>query len=192
MAGADGDAPLRATECEAACFRFAMEGEAGAGGSAGGVRAPLVAMVDDGLCWRCASDGGGRGTRSQRPKSSLAAGLHHMPCAAGGRNWAGGRQSGSAGAMLLAVTRRRAGTGRCDVREVWPRSRCSGGSAMNATRSAKARPSAAARHGPVATADNFPPPLSSPCSVPRLPFQTHSPRPRRQMNALHPLPDSSR
>jgi hypothetical protein len=39
------DAPLATIELVAACFRFAMDGDVGAGGRAGGVRVPLAAMV---------------------------------------------------------------------------------------------------------------------------------------------------
>jgi hypothetical protein len=42
---AGSDAPLDTIELVATCFRFANEGEAGAGGSDGGVRVPLAAMV---------------------------------------------------------------------------------------------------------------------------------------------------
>ena len=57
--GPDADAPLRARECVALSLRFAMDGEAGAGGRAGGERVPLAAMAMDGWCealgcWRCA------------------------------------------------------------------------------------------------------------------------------------------
>lgn len=39
------DAPLTTTELVAACFRFARDGDVGAGGREGGVRVPLAAMV---------------------------------------------------------------------------------------------------------------------------------------------------
>jgi hypothetical protein len=42
---ADTDAPVETIELAAACFRFARDGDVGAGGSVGGVRAPLAAMV---------------------------------------------------------------------------------------------------------------------------------------------------
>lgn len=53
-------APLGAFARGLASLRFAAEGDAGAGGSVGGVRVPLAAaMVLAGCCWRCASDGVG-------------------------------------------------------------------------------------------------------------------------------------
>jgi hypothetical protein len=42
---ADPNAPLATIELVAACFRFAMDGDVGAGGRAGGVRVPLAAMM---------------------------------------------------------------------------------------------------------------------------------------------------
>jgi hypothetical protein len=42
---ADTDAPLRTTELVGACFRFASEGDVGAGERGGRVRVPLAAMV---------------------------------------------------------------------------------------------------------------------------------------------------
>jgi hypothetical protein len=54
---ADTDAPLGTIGPVASCFRFTSDGDAGAGGSDGGVRVPLAAMVIAGMrCSRCASD----------------------------------------------------------------------------------------------------------------------------------------
>lgn len=45
FAGATGDAPLARSASFSVRFRFAIEGEAGAGGSDGGVRAPFVVVA---------------------------------------------------------------------------------------------------------------------------------------------------
>lgn len=45
---ADTNALFGTIELVATCFRFAADGDAGAGGSDGGVRVPLAAMAGDG------------------------------------------------------------------------------------------------------------------------------------------------
>lgn len=57
------------------------EGELGAGGSDGGVRVPLAAvMVTFGCCWRCAMDAvGWNALRAARVVLSLSASQHSLP-----------------------------------------------------------------------------------------------------------------
>lgn len=86
---ADTDAPLATIDLVAACLRFASDGDCGAGGSVGGVRVPLAAMVMvKREVSRCASDvvGGGRaqsgrsGCQSAFFTNTLCAQEEGAPC----------------------------------------------------------------------------------------------------------------
>jgi len=71
FAGADTDAPLATCASVSVRFRFASDGDAGAGGSDGGVRAPLAEAMVMGV--RAVRDAGAmpsrRATRSGPPDS---------------------------------------------------------------------------------------------------------------------------
>jgi hypothetical protein len=72
---ADTDAPLETIELAAACFRFARDGDVGAGGSVGGVRTPLAAMVMvKGAVSRCANDA----VRKERAQLMLVCVVHRQ------------------------------------------------------------------------------------------------------------------
>jgi hypothetical protein len=106
---ADTDAPLGTIGPVASCLRFANDGDAGAGGSDGGVRVPLAAMVIAGMrCSRCAS--GVVGVDASRAaavvvgpvSSNFRCGIGE-PCTAGERaqmsvKFRGGRAGGIANA----------------------------------------------------------------------------------------------